>query len=395
MLRNKEDDWDVAKNAALSAAGCFAVGAGLMYFLDPARGARRRNRIRDKATGASNQAGAGLRRTAQHLRNSAQGLMAETKARFRSEQLTDYQLGARVRAALGRVCSHPSAITVYSDGFNGIITLEGDVLADEVDAIVAAAKGTRGVNTVENRLSVHTDPADVPGLQGRDERHFGRKGEGRWSPGTRLAVGAAGGALGAWGAVRRDWIGAGLGALGLGLVVRGMSSLPTRRLIGVGAGRRAVDVRKTINIHAPIDRVFGFFSRYDNFPHFMSNVKQVNDPGTGRSHWVVAGPAGITVEWDADLIDFVSHRRIAWESVEGSTVDNAGVIQFRQNPDGSTRVDIDLSYNPPAGALGHVIARLFGSDPKSEMDHDLARVKTMLETGNPPRDAAQAESTKA
>jgi len=156
---------DVLTNAALSALGSFAVGAGLMYFLDPSRGARRRGDVRNKAVRGANDTGTGLRRTAQHLRNSARGLVAETKARFRSEQLTDYQLGARVRSALGRVCTHPNAITVYSDGANGIITLEGDVL-DEVDAVMAAAEGARGVQVVENRLRVATDP-ELAGVTGR------------------------------------------------------------------------------------------------------------------------------------------------------------------------------------------------------------------------------------
>ena len=62
-----------------------------------------------------NETGTGLRRTAQHLRNSAQGLVAETKSRFKSETLTDYQLGARVRSNIGRVCSHPRLLSVLSD----------------------------------------------------------------------------------------------------------------------------------------------------------------------------------------------------------------------------------------------------------------------------------------
>ena len=262
MNWRNQRECDVATNATLTALGCFAAGAGLMYLLDPARGAKRRGEVGNRTVSGVRETGTGLRRTAQHLRNSAQGLMAETKARFRGEQPDDFQLGARVRSALGRVCSHPGAITIYADGANGIITLEGDVLADGVDDVVAASEGTRGVEVVENRLRVHTDPADVPSLQGGFERRWRQGGEGYWSPGSRLMVGVAGGALGIWGAVRRDWIGAGLGLLGLGLVARGLSDLPTSRLIGVGAGRRAVDVNKSINVNSPIDVVFGFFSRY-------------------------------------------------------------------------------------------------------------------------------------
>jgi uncharacterized membrane protein len=389
MRWKRQQDFDTPTGLTLCTLGSLATGAGLMYLLDPARGALRRNRIRDKAVRGVGDSGTGLRRTAQRLQDRARGLAAETKSRFRSEELTDYQLGARVRAVLGRVCSHPSAITVYSDGLAGIVTLEGDALADEVPAIVAAAEGTRGVKLVENQLRSHVDPLNVPSLQGGFERRWGRDDEGRWSPEGRLLVGAAGGALGVWGAIRRDWIGAGLGLLGLGLVARGLSPLPTRRLIGVGAGRRAVDVQKSISINSPIDVVFGFFSRYDTFPRFMANVKEVRDDGSGRSHWTVAGPAGVSVEWDADLLDFMPNRCIAWQSVEGSAVDNAGEIQFREQPNGATQVNIHLSYNPPGGALGHVVAKLFGSDPKSEMDADLARAKTFLEGGAPARDAAQ------
>ena len=75
-------------------------------------------------------------------------------------------------------------------------------------------------------------------------------------------------------------------------------------------------------------------------------------------------------------------RRIAWRSEPGSTVENAGVVRFSPVGDGSaTRVDIQLSYNPPAGFLGDVVASLFGKDPKSAMDEDLVRFQTLVEEG--------------
>ncbi len=378
-------DAEDVTNLTLTTVGSFAVGAALMYLLDPGRGTRRRHVIRDKAFSGLRGTGEGLGRTAQSLRNSARGLVAETHARFRKETPSDYKIGARVRSAMGRVVSHPSAILVTV--IDGSVTLCGDVRADELPALLAAARNVRGVREVHNQLNVHEDPTGVPSLQGEGKQR--REGPQHWSPASRLLVGAAGGVMGAYGVVRRDWLGAGLGLMGLGLMARGMSSLPTRRLIGVGAGRDAVRVQKTVNIDAPVGAVFGFFSRYDNFPRFMSNVREVHDYGTGYSHWVVAGPAGVTVEWDAELCDFDPHRCIAWQSVPGSTVENEGVLRFQENPDGTTRVDVHLSYNPPAGALGHLVAKLFGSDPKSEMDQDLARVKTLIETGNPPRDAAK------
>jgi uncharacterized membrane protein len=391
MWRDKRSNWDSddAVGMALSALGCFVGGAGLMYLLDPQRGAQRRNLVRDKTVSAAARGGTGLRRTGQYLRDSSRGLVAETRARFRREQASDYKIGARVRSAMGRVVSHPSAVWVTV--VDGNVALCGDVLAHEADALVAAAKGTRGVRSVTNQLNVHPESTGVPSLQGEARGKNPGVGVMResWSPLTRTAVGLTGGAVGIYGAIRRDWVGAALGLLGLGLATRGVTNLSAARLVGVGAGRRAVDVQKTVNINAPLDGVFGFFSRYDNFARFMRNVREVRDYGTGYSHWTVAGPAGVTVEWDAELTEFIPHECIAWQSVEGSTVDNAGSIRFRENPDGTTRVDIRLSYNPPGDTIGHVVATLFGADPKSEMDEDLARLKTALETGNLPRDAAQ------
>ena len=389
MGRHNHEEWDELPGMALSALGCFAAGAGLMYLLDPNRGAYRRHVMRDKTVSALNESGTGLRRTGQYLRDSSRGLVAETRARFRHEVASDYKIGARVRSAMGRVVSHPSAVWVSV--VDGNVTLCGEVLAGEHKALLAAANGARGVRSVVDQLNVHESAAGVASLQG--EGRTAPSGDSvmreSWSPLTRTLVGLTGGAMGLYGAIRRDWLGAGLGLLGLGMATRGATNLSASRMFGVGAGHRAVDVQKTININAPLDGVFGFFSRYENFPRFMRNVKEVRDHGNGYSHWVVAGPAGITVEWDAELTDFDPHKRIAWQSVPGSTVDNAGVIQFRENPDGTTRVDIRLSYNPPGGAIGHVVAKLFGSDPKSEMDEDLLRLKTALETGNLPRDSAQ------
>ena len=390
MWREKPDDTlDELPGMALSALGCFVGGAGLMYLLDPARGAARRAMIRDKSVGALNDTGAGLRRTGQYFRDSSRGVVAETRARFRHEVASDYKIGARVRSAMGRVVSHPSAVWVTV--VDGNVTLCGDVLAAEHPALLAAAKGTRGVRSVVDQLAVHENPAGVASLQGGPRQHPSRFNvmRDRWSPLTRTVVGLTGGAMGIYGAIRRDWIGAGLGLLGLGLATRGVTNLPASRLTGVGAGHRAVDVQKTVNIAAPLDGVFGFFSRYENFPRFMANVRDVCDYGNGYSHWTVAGPAGVTVEWDAEITDFVPHECIAWQSIPGSTVDNAGVITFRENPDGTTRVDVRLSYNPPGGALGHLVAKMFGADPRSEMDEDLLRLKTALEKGKLPRDAAQ------
>jgi uncharacterized membrane protein len=157
----------------------------------------------------------------------------------------------------------------------------------------------------------------------------------------------------------------------------------------VGAGRRAIDLVKTINVAAPVETVYAYWSDYTRFPEFMANVRDVRARGEGRTHWVVAGPAGVPVEWDAVETQRVPNEVLAWKTEPGSVVDHAGAVRFQPSRDGGTRVHVRMSYNPPAGALGHGVAALFGADPRSQMDADLARMKTAIETGTPPHDAAQ------
>lgn len=111
----------------------------------------------------------------------------------------------------------------------------------------------------------------------------------------------------------------------------------------------------------------------------------------GSWHWEVAGPLGATVRWDASVTQLMTNERIAWATRPGSVVQHAGIVRFE--PRGpQTRIQVSLSYNPPAGALGHVVASLFGADPKAELDEDMVRMKTMLETGKVPRDAVQPQA---
>jgi uncharacterized membrane protein len=143
-----------------------------------------------------------------------------------------------------------------------------------------------------------------------------------------------------------------------------------------------------IRLNAPVDQVFRLWASYQNFPHFMSNVREVKDLGDGRSHWIVSGPAGTSVEWDAVITSYVPNKVLAWRTEPNSLVQHAGIIHFLGNPDGSTTMNIRLSYNPAVGGLGYIVASLFGADPKSQIDDDLVRMKSFIETGKVPSDGA-------
>jgi uncharacterized membrane protein len=356
------------------------MGAGLVYLLDPDRGARRRALVRDKLVHTGHRLSDGLGPTARDLGNRASGTVAELRSRFTADRADDQILYERVRSALGRAVSHPGAIEVSVS--EGRVALRGDVLAHEVDALLEQVRGVRGVGEVMNELEVHRDSGEVPALQGGRPREARPElAQDNWAPATRVLMGALGGAVLYAGVRRGGLLGPLLTGAGTGVVARALTNLPARRLTGIGAGRRAIDLQKVVNVDAPRDRVWALWSDYENFPRFMTHLKEVRRTGEGQSHWVAAGPAGIPVEWDAITTAWVPNETIAWKSVEGSAVESAGIVRFRSNPDGGTQVAIKLSYNPPGGAVGHALASLLGADPKRAMDDDMVRLKSLLEEG--------------
>jgi len=178
------------------------------------------------------------------------------------------------------------------------------------------------------------------------------------------------------------------GGIALALLAAGGVALLSRNMTGMRGGQQTIDLHKTIYINARPEQVFDLWSSYENFPRFMSHVQEVRDLGGGRSHWIVSGLAGIPVEWDANTTQSKRPEVLAWRSDSDATVQNEGTIRFE--PEGSgTRVTVQLSYSPPGGVIGHMIASLFGQDAKQQMDDDLARMKSFIETSKFPSDAAQ------
>ncbi|MGH7631568.1 MAG: SRPBCC family protein [Gemmatimonadales bacterium] len=294
------------------------LGAGLMYLLDPDHGIRRRSIARDRLGRARRRMGEGLSATARDVKNRSSGALAELRSRLEGDEADDAVIEERIRARLGRLVSHPGAVEVAV--IRGEATLLGTVLEDELEELVIGVARVRGVTRVWNQLEVSAEPDGVPALQARAPR--GRR----------------------------------------------------RR-------RRTIDVRKTMDVAVPLDEVWALWSDFSRFPRFMTHLRDVTVAGPDLSHWVATGPLGTAVEWDAEITDWRERERIAWRSVEGSQVETAGEVRFRRRGDGGTRIELRLSCAPPAGALGEAVAAFFGSHPKRQIDDDLVRLKSLLETG--------------
>lgn len=345
--------------------------------------------LRDKVTSSTRDITDTADLVTRDARNRARGWTAKTNRLLDRQQPSDANIYHQVKAEISTLSRHPGAIDV--ELVDGTVTLRGPILRDEVKPILAAVRRVAGVEAVNEEFEIHDEPGKMPALQGEGRLGSTTKPEflqQHWAPAPRAVFGAIGGALCAYGLRRRGMIGTSIAATGSGLLARAATNLPLRRLTGVGADHEAVHLEKTIDIDAPVDKVWSFVDDYQSFPTFMSHVLDVQADDEGRSHWKVEGPLGATMEWDADVTERKPNEVLAWESRPGTAVQHAGMVSLEPT-DGGSRVHVRLSYNPAAGAAGHAVAHLLGANPKKQLDDDLLRMKTMIETGKRPHDAAQ------
>jgi uncharacterized membrane protein len=113
----------------------------------------------------------------------------------------------------------------------------------------------------------------------------------------------------------------------------------------------------------------------------MPHIEAITPIDDRRSHWVMRGPAGARVEWDAEIHNEIRNELIGWRSLPGADVASAGSVRFRPLGERGTAVDVTMQYAPPAGRLGASIATLLGASPASALHTDLQRLKQMLELG--------------
>jgi uncharacterized membrane protein len=183
--------------------------------------------------------------------------------------------------------------------------------------------------------------------------------------------------------------------VGTGLIARGVSGYcPVNAATGRGLGRddtrealggtRGVFVRERITIDAPVGTLFEFWSDPSNLPRLLPYLRSVESIDDRRSHWVLEGPAGSYLEWDAEVINEVPFETIGWRSLPGADVASAGSVRFRRARRGGTDVTVTMQYAPPAGRVGAVAAWLTGHGASSQIREALRQLKRRLETTETP-----------
>lgn len=214
-----------------------------------------------------------------------------------------------------------------------------------------------------------------------------------------------GAALAAYGLDRRDMSGGFLAVVGAELIRRGTTGhclvydalnvstasdatahgphrdLPSSRAATVRASR-AVKIEHVTTVKLDPAEAYAFWRNPTNLPRVIEFVEGVDMISDRTAHWRVRGPAGSTIEWDAEIINEIPNELLAWKSVGDAQIPNAGSLHFRSAPNGrGTEVRIVLEYEPPAGHVGAWVAKLVKENPDAQLRDALRRFKQLTETG--------------
>ena len=167
-------------------------------------------------------------------------------------------------------------------------------------------------------------------------------------------------------------------------VLRRNSALGEGRLslvasLDQGEGRK---LEQAVMISRPRGELFRFWRQFDNLPRFMDNLESVTILDSRRSHWVAKGPVGTRVEWDAEIHNEIEDELIAWRSLPGADVDQAGSVHFSSVPDGQTEVRVIMRYTAPGHRAGDALAHILGDDPERQIGDDLRRFKQVMDMGD-------------
>jgi uncharacterized membrane protein len=207
-----------------------------------------------------------------------------------------------------------------------------------------------------------------------------------WFMALAIALGAGLGAAGIRGMRKHKSLGLVTVLLGAALGARGVTNRGLATLLGTFINP-VVRLRRSINIHATVDEVYDFFRRFENYSHFMSYVHDVKVDDSGGLEWTIIGPAGVRIQWKAAMTALIPRQLVSWKSLPRSLITNAGAIRIRPIDTDLTLVDIELTFAPPAGALGYAVAKFLGFDPKDKIDEDLSVMRGLIEESSILRSA--------
>lgn len=151
------------------------------------------------------------------------------------------------------------------------------------------------------------------------------------------------------------------------------------------AGAEGVRVEQVVTINRSADELYRYWRDFTHFPRFMRHINKVEVLDSRHSRWTATAPAGMSVSWDAEILQDREGEWLAWRSLPNSQIQNSGSVRFTPAPGArGTEVRVQMEYRPPAGRIGRIIAMLFGEEPEQQIREDLRRFKQLMETGEIP-----------
>ncbi len=193
---------------------------------------------------------------------------------------------------------------------------------------------------------------------------------------------AAGAALAIYGLTRESMAGkAALSLTGGYLFYRGQTgycALYDALGVNTAKGVSGVSVEKTITINRSPEEVYRFWHNFENLPRFMEHLESVRILDNRRSHWVATVPGGMTLEWDAEMIDDVPNERISWQSLPNAEVQNEGSVEFRRIPGGATRLLFKATYSGPG--VGSATSKVLQYISEKQLEKELNQFKNLIES---------------
>jgi uncharacterized membrane protein len=214
----------------------------------------------------------------------------------------------------------------------------------------------------------------------------------------RLLSSISGSALATYGLLHRNWFGTTCAFVGSMLLYRGITGHSfVYQVLDRRAARKdlhqatsvphgqGIKIEKVVTINRSPEELYQFWRNFANLPRFMDHLKSVTVKDSTHSHWVTKAPAGREIAWDAEIINEKENELIAWRSLPGSMISNAGSVHFAPAPGGrGTELRVVFEYVPPAGRLGTLVAKLFGEEPERQVREDLRHFKEIMESGELP-----------
>lgn len=187
-----------------------------------------------------------------------------------------------------------------------------------------------------------------------------------------------------------------LGAGGY-LIYRGVSgNCPLSSFLGVKGGAGVIAIKSRLTVDRPRDAVYAIWRKLENLPRFMRHLERVEATDAVRSHWTARFPGTpAAISWNAEIVGDEEGSVIAWRSLPGSTIENAGEVRFRDAPEHpGTEVTVDISYRAPAGNLGEGIARLLNPVLENLIREDILNFREYAESGEIPAVKNQGSAGK-